>query len=147
MDTNLAAREDAATILKLYELRTDPVMREARHWITTKFWPQSAEEIVALIGDFGSQENCWFRQVTTYWEMAAALVNHGILAPALFCDTNGEPFFLLAKFWPFLAQVRQQSPSFMKQMESLTEQSTQARQKLEGMLPTMEKRRAAAARR
>ncbi len=144
METNLAAREDAATILKLYELRTDPVMREARSWMTAEFWPKSAQEVQAILADFGSQHNCWFRQVTSYWEMAAALVNHGILAAALFCDTNGEPFFLLAKFSPFLAEIRQNSPGFLKQLEMLCEQSTLARQKLEGMIASLEKRRATA---
>lgn len=146
MDTNLAAREDAATILKLYELRTEPVMRQARHWMTSEFWPGSAQEVRAVLADFGSQHNCWLRQVTTYWEMAAALVNHGILAAALFCDTNGEPFFLLAKFSPFLAEIRQTSPGFLKQIELLCEQSSQARQKLEIMVASTEKRRAAAVR-
>ena len=143
METNLAAREDAATILKLYELRTEPVMREARLWLTAKFWPESADEVLAILADFGSEKNCWFRQVTSYWEMAAALVNHGILAAALFCDTNGEPFFLLAKFMPLLADIRRQSPGFLKQMETMTEQSAQAKQKLEGMLIAVEKRRVA----
>lgn len=144
METNLAAREDAATILKLYELRTDPVMREARQWMGAEFWPTSAREVLDILRDFGSQHNCWLRQVTSYWEMAAALVNHGILAAALFCDTNGEPFFLLAKFSPFLAEIRQQHPGFLKQLDLLCEQSTQARQKLEQMMAAVEKRRATA---
>ena len=143
METSLAAREDAVTILKLYELRTEPVMRQARAWLTGKFWPRSAGEIQAVMDDFGSEQNCWFRQVTSYWEMAAALVNHGILASQLFCDTNNEPFFLLAKFSPFLAEIRQRNPVFLKQVESLAEQSPQAKQKLEAMLVAVERRRAA----
>jgi hypothetical protein len=142
MDTNLSSREDAVTILKLYELRTEPVLRQARHWVSD-FWPSSAGEVLAVVQDFGSEHNRWFRQVTSYWEMAAALVNHGTLGAALFCDTNGEPFYLLAKFWPFLAEVRQQSPGFLKQLEFLCEQSAQARQKLEAMMVSVDKRRAA----
>ena len=34
METTLAACEDAVTILKLYELRQEPVMRKARAWMT-----------------------------------------------------------------------------------------------------------------
>ena len=143
METSLAAREDAVTILKLYELRTEPEMRKARTWLTGKFWPASATEILAVMSDYGSEQNCWFRQVTSYWEMGAALVNHGILASQLFCDTNNEPFLILAKFWPFLAEVRQQNPTFLKQIEGLTEQSGQARQKLEAMQISVERRRAA----
>ena len=146
MDTNLSAREDAVTILKLYELRTEPVLREARHWVSG-FWPESASEVVALYQDFETQHGRWLRQVLSYWEMAAALVIHGTLGAALFCDTNGEPFFILAKFWPMLAEVREHSPGFLKQTEFLCEQSGQARQKLDQMMAMVGRRRPAAARR
>ncbi len=145
MDTNLAAREDAATILKLYELRTEAVMREARHWLVSEFWPETAQDVTTVLTDFGSQHNRWFRQVTSYWEMAAALVNHGILAAALFCDTSTEPFFLLAKFWPHMAEIRERSPGFLRQLETLCEQSAPARQRLDAMHGSVEKRRAARA--
>jgi hypothetical protein len=131
MEQTLAAREDAVTILKLYELRQEPVMRKARAWMTAEFWPSSAEEVRVVLNDMGSEKNCWFRQVTTYWEMAAALVNHGILAQELFVDANAEPFFLAAKFWPYLKEIRTQSPHFLIQMEKLLERSAGGRQKLE----------------
>jgi hypothetical protein len=133
METTLAAREDAATILKLYELRQEPVLRKARAWMTGEFWPTSAEEIGIVIADSGSERNCWLRQVTSYWEMAAALVNHGVLAAELFVDANSEPFFLAAKFWPYLQEIRTQMPAFLMQMERLLERSAAGRQKLELM--------------
>jgi hypothetical protein len=145
MESTLAAREDAVTILKLYELRQEPVLRRARTWLTVEFWPTSAEEVRVILADFGSETNCWFRQVTSYWEMATALVNHGILAPDLFIDTNGEPFFLAAKFWPYLPEIRTASPAFLTQMEKLVERSGQARQKLEMMQASVAKRLAARA--
>jgi len=40
MQKTLATNADAEIILKLYELRTEPVMRLARAWITVDFWPQ-----------------------------------------------------------------------------------------------------------
>jgi hypothetical protein len=143
METTLAAREDAATILKLYELRQEPVMRKARAWMTGEFWPASAEEIRVVIADSGSERNCWFRQVTTYWEMAAALVNHGVLAAELFVDANSEPFFIAAKFWPYLQNIRTQSPAFLVQMEKLLERSAAGRQKLEIMQASAKRRMAA----
>jgi hypothetical protein len=131
MESTLAAREDAATILKLYELRQEPVLRKARAWMTGEFWPASAEEVFVVINDSGSEQNCWFRQVTSYWEMATALVNHGVLAPDLFVEANAEPFFLAAKFWPYLPEIRRQLPNFMVQIEKLTDRSGTARQKLD----------------
>jgi hypothetical protein len=143
METTLAAREDAATILKLYELRQEPVLRKARAWMTGEFWPTSAEEILVVVADSGSERNCWFRQVTTYWEMAAALVNHGVLAAELFVDTNSEPFFLAAKFWPYLQEIRTQMPAFLLQLERLLERSAAGRQKLEIMQASAKRRMAA----
>ena len=43
MESTLAAREDAGTILKLYELRQEPELRRARSWMTQEFWPSSAD--------------------------------------------------------------------------------------------------------
>lgn len=145
METTLAAREDAATILKLYELRQEAVLRRARTWLTVEFWPTSAEEVRVILADFGSETSCWLLQVTTYWEMATALVNHGILAPDLFIDTNAEPFFIAAKFWPHLAEIRTTSQGFLTQLEKLVERSGQARQKLEMMQASVAKRMAARA--
>ena len=141
MENTLAAREDAVTILKLYELRQEPEMRRARAWMTAEFWPASAEEVRIVLNDFGSEKNCWFRQVTTFWEMAAALVNHGILAPELFVDVSAEAFFLAAKFWPYLPEIRTQSPMFLSQIERLLERSTTARQRLEFNLQRVAARR------
>lgn len=143
METTLAAREDAATILKLYELRQEPVLRKARAWMTGEFWPSSAEEILVVINDSGSDTNRWFRQVGTYWEMAAALVNHGVLAADLFVDANAEPFYLAAKFWPYMEEIRKQNPSFLVQMEKLVERSASARQKLDAMQAAVKRRMAA----
>ncbi len=142
MESTLAAREDAGTILKLYELRQEPELRRARSWMTQEFWPTSVEEIRIVMNDSGSEKNCWFQQVTTYWEMAAALVNHGILAQELFVDANSEPFFLAAKFWPYLQEIRAQSPMFLMQLERLMERSASGRQKFDHMQASAKKRMA-----
>jgi hypothetical protein len=139
MESTLAAREDAATILKLYELRQEPVLRKARAWMR-EFCPTSAEEILVVIEDAGSERNAWFRQSTTYWDMAAALVNHGVLAMDLFLDTSAEAFFIAAKLWPYLPQIRERRPDCLTQIEKLVERSQVARQKLETMQARVKKR-------
>jgi hypothetical protein len=143
MESTLAAREDAVTILKLYELRQEPVLRKARAWMTGEFWPGSVEEVLVVINDSGSETNRWLRQVTSYWEMATALVNHGVLAPELFVEANAEPFFIAAKFWPYLAEIRKQLPNFMVQIEKLVDRSGTARQKMEAMQASTKRRMAA----
>ena len=70
-----ASTGDAQVILQLYELRRDPAMRDARHFISANFWPENAEDVLRLARSYPSQENTYLRQVTSYWEMAASLVH------------------------------------------------------------------------
>ena len=133
LESTLATTADAGLILKLYELRTEAGMREARAWITGQFFPQTAEEFFAVANARSSKENAWYRQVTSYWEMAAALVLHGALNADLFVDCNNEPFFLYAKFQPILPEIRQKIPGFMSKVGQVVEQSPTARTKVEQM--------------
>ena len=48
MERMLATPADAEIILKLYELRTEAVMREARAWMTGDFWPATVDEFFAV---------------------------------------------------------------------------------------------------
>ena len=100
MESMLATPADAEIILKLYELRTEALMREARAWMVGEFWPTTAEEFFAVALNPADPHNAFLRQVITYWEMAAAMVLHGAVSADLFVDCNGEGFFLLAKFAP-----------------------------------------------
>ncbi len=40
MERMLATPADAEIILKLYQLRTEAVMRQARAWVGGEFWPK-----------------------------------------------------------------------------------------------------------
>ena len=97
----MASSSDAEIILKLYELRTESTMREARRFVSG-LNPASFDELAALQRDSGSVNNAYWRQVLSYWEMAAAFVLHDALDADLFLDTNGENLFYYAKFTPFL---------------------------------------------
>ncbi|MFP5250565.1 MAG: hypothetical protein ACLGP3_12150, partial [Acidobacteriota bacterium] len=126
----------------LYQLRTEPVMRQARAWMTGEFWPGTAEEFLAVAGNPKDPHNAWFRQVTTYWEMAAALVLHGAVSAELFMDCNGEGFFLLAKFAPFLDAIRERMPGFLGKTSDLVSRYSGAAQRYEAILKRMETMRA-----
>lgn len=117
----LASPADAATILKLYELRTEPVMRQARAWLLGEYWPATADDYFALMANFKDPHNAWLRQVTTYWEMASALVLHGAVSAELYLDTNGEGFFVLAKFAHILDEIRAKNKGFMLRTSQLVE--------------------------
>jgi hypothetical protein len=126
MQQGLATSADGELILKLYELRTEAVMREARAWITGEFWPTTAEEFFVVQNDFGSQKNCYLRQVVTYWEMAASLVLHGSLSADLFVDCNPEPFFILAKLTHILPAIHEKIPTYFSKTMQLIEISQPA---------------------
>ncbi len=97
---------DAELVLKLYELRRDPAMREARDLLNSTFMPKSFEDIQAVAAP-DHPMNRAYRQVSTYWEMAYGLIKHGTLDADLAMESNGEGFLLLAKVHPFLPQMRE----------------------------------------
>jgi hypothetical protein len=145
MEQMLATPADAQIILKLYELRTETVMRQARAWVGGEFWPATAEDYFAVIENPRDPHNPWLRQVITYWEMAAAMVLHGAVSAELFVDCNGEGFFLLAKFAPILAPVRERYPGFLTKTGELVNRFSAAAQRYEAALKRMEARRGAGA--
>jgi hypothetical protein len=106
--------KSAELILKLYDLRREPVMREARNWFFT-FNPESVEDVQrAGMGE----HSAYYRMVTTYWDMACSFVNHGAIDAEMFNDANGEHAFVFAKLQPFLEQLRAAlSPNYMKHLE------------------------------
>jgi len=113
---------DAELILKLYDLRREAEARKARSW-WFGFWPEKTDDVVRIASAMGTQENAWFRQVSGYWEMAAALVLHGTVNRDLFLEPSicGEMFFIFAKIHPFLDELREKlhSPTVFRNVERL----------------------------
>lgn len=130
-----ATAKDARLILQLYDLRREAEMRKARNFYTLQFNPQSFDDVVKVVGAFGSDENRWFRQIVSYWEMAASLVLRGALHEELFLDSSGEMFFVFYKIKPFLPQLRKQfnSPEFLGHMDKLIHHSAENRKRLKIM--------------
>lgn len=119
MESVLASPADADIILRLYELRREPVMRQARDWVLGEFWPATAEEYFAVTSNATHPHSAYIRQVATYWEMAAAFVLHGAVSADLYIDCNAEGFFVLAKFEPILDDIRKRSPHFLARTSEL----------------------------
>ena len=142
MERSLATPADAEIILKLYDLRRETLMRQARAWITGEFWPSTAEEYFAVASNPADPHNAYVRQVIGYWEMAAAMVLHGAVSPELFVDCNNEGFFLLAKFAPFLDDIRQRQPMFLQKTSEMIKRFTAAAAKYEAVQKNVENMRA-----
>jgi hypothetical protein len=129
--TPQATPQDAELILKLYDLRREPVMREARNFVFG-FAPQSVEDLVAMTNAFGTKENAFVRQVYGYWEMVAALVVHGTLNALLVYDACPEMYFTYAKIQPFVEGFRQKTgnPDFLVNLQKVVEGSAEGRERV-----------------
>jgi hypothetical protein len=117
MEDEMGKSKDADLILKLYDLRREAVMREARNWFFN-FNPTSLQDFVdVFLGDRSGS----FRMVVSYWEMAASLVNNGAIDEQMFNEANGEHIMVFSKVEPFLKQIRDtyNLPEYLLQFESL----------------------------
>jgi len=127
----MGKQEDANLILKLYEIRREPVMREARNWFFSFNPTTTAEYMEAVMGEHSGH----LRMVITYWDMAASLVNNGAIDEQMFNDANGEHLFVFAKIEPILEGLRQEwnQPEMLKHYETLIRRIPNNQEKLAGM--------------
>jgi hypothetical protein len=95
---------DAELVIKFYELRRDPLMREARDQMA-RFVPNTFDEIAAALKP-DHPLNASLRQVTSYWEMVYGMAAHGIIHPEFLLESNGEGIFIFSRFERYLEQYR-----------------------------------------
>jgi hypothetical protein len=113
----MSKQEDAKLILKLYDLRRETVMREARNWFFT-FNPTSIQDFAdVLMGEHSGH----YRMVVSYWDMAASMVNQGAIDETLFNASGGEIVFIYAKIAKFIPELRAffGAPELLQNMETL----------------------------
>ena len=109
--------ESANLILKLYELRREETMRQARNYVFT-FNPTSADEYLAAMG---GPHSASVRMVASYWEMACSFVVNGAIDATMFDETNGEHIMMFGKIEPFLEDLRAKigSPNAFRNLEQV----------------------------
>jgi len=132
----MGKHEDADLILKLYDLRREAVMRDARNWMFT-FNPTSLQDVMQTMV---SEHSGHLRMVMSYWDMACALVTNGAIDEELFNQTNGEHIFVYMKMEPVLEEVRKMfdNPEFLKNLETVVKRIPD----IETKLPQMRERMA-----
>src|SRR5687767_4013329 len=133
----MSKHDDAELILKLYDLRREPVMREARNWMFT-FNPTSIQDVYeTLLGEHSGH----YRMVISYWDMAAALVNNGAIDETLFNETNGEHLFVYSKIQPVIEETRALfgNPDFLRNLETLVKRIPDSEEKITAMRARMQK--------
>jgi hypothetical protein len=102
----MPTHEDANLILKLYELRREDRMRQARTWFVQAFKPTNIEDFDKICPP-GSEENASFRQVVSYWEMVASFLNSGALDRELFYKSGNEMLFIWLRLSTVLPALRE----------------------------------------
>jgi hypothetical protein len=97
-----ASHEQANLMLRVYELRREPRLRQAREWFVRNFYPETIADRASLT----SEEDANFRMVTSYWEMVASLFKRGMLDEDLFFECNAEFWIVWDRLKPFASDVR-----------------------------------------
>jgi hypothetical protein len=150
MEESMSKQAEADLILKLYELRREATMRKARDWYFLEFNPETMADFTSAMF---SEHSGHLRMVLTYWDMAAALVNHGAIDLDLFSDANNEQIGVFSKVEPFLGEVRAAySSQFLANLEKLIDatpdgrkKTAAARERMKGVRSEIASRQTAAA--
>jgi hypothetical protein len=110
--------DDANLILRLYEMRRDDRMREARAWFTAGFRPKKWEDLATLVPP-GSPENASFRMVISYWDMVASFIVSGVLNKELFFQSGRELLVVFERLRVVLPGIREayKDPSYLHNLE------------------------------
>jgi len=103
-------------------------MRKARDWYFGHFHPETiADYNDALFGPYSG----FMRMVISYWDMAAALVNHGAISAEMFNDTNGEHISVFSRVEPFVSELRAQwGPNYLANLEKLIDATPDGRKRV-----------------
>ena len=116
--STMASHEDANLIIKLYELRREDRMRAARTWFVQSFHADTLEDFRKLCPP-DSAENASYRQVATYWEMAASFLNSGVLNKELFYRSGMEMLLTYERVRMLMLEMREsrQNPNVYGELE------------------------------
>ena len=117
-----ATYEDVSLILRLYEMRRETKLREARDWFGKSFKIKSVDEFNQLCPP-GSDPNAYYRMVTSYWEMVASFMTNGVLHQELFFESGGELLFVWERIRDVLPALRQanKNPRNLQNLQKVAE--------------------------
>ncbi len=112
--------DDANLILRLYELRRDERMRQARTWFTAKCKVKSYDELLKLAPG-GSDENASVRMVTSYWDLVASFMTAGVLNKDLFFQSGRELLLVWERVRDYLPSMREayKDPNYLQHLEKI----------------------------
>ncbi len=126
----MSKAESADLLMKLYDLRREEKMRDARNWMAT-FFPENAQEVMQAM--LHPDTSAYYRMVVSYWDMAASFVNHGAIDEDMFNDASGEGTIVFSKIEPYLEELRQllNNPTYLGRLEAWISRMPDYKQLLE----------------
>jgi hypothetical protein len=112
---------DAELTLRLYDLRREEKLRQARAWFSREFQAKSTEEYLKKYAP-GSEEDTFFRMVVTYWEMVGSIVNSGLIKRDFYFQNTGEFFGVWEKIKGLIPATREAfgNPHLWENLEKMS---------------------------
>jgi len=110
--------QQADLLLKLYDLRREPRLREARKWIIGIPNLQSMQDMQTHCPP-GSEANASLRQVLSYWEMCTGMSNRGLINDDFFFENTGEQWVVWERIKGVIPEMRAafKNPFMAKHLE------------------------------
>ena len=104
--------------LKIFDLRREARLRQARDWFAQNYFANTMEEALR-VAPMGTEAGAFFMMVVSYWDQACAYLNHGLLHEDLFFETSGEFFFVWERLKPTVQEGRKMfsNPLFLANLE------------------------------
>ncbi|MBI1352739.1 MAG: hypothetical protein GC160_00225 [Acidobacteria bacterium] len=117
-----ATYDDVNLILRLYEMRRETRLRDARRWFVAHFRAKTVEEFQALC-PAGSETNESFRMVVSYWDMVGSFITAGVLQKELFFESNREMLLVWERLRDLIPAYREMNkdPKSFSNLESVCE--------------------------
>lgn len=115
-----ATYDDVSLVLRLYEIRRETRLREARKWFIKEFKAATLAELDKLC-PAGSTENESFRMVTSYWDMSCSFIARGVLEPEIFFESNREALLVWERIRDVVPAIREryEDPKYLGNLEQV----------------------------
>jgi hypothetical protein len=112
-------QEQANLLLRLYELRREPRLRQARAWFSSQFEANTPQELLSKY-PMGSEENASLRMVISYWDMAAGMANRGLVDDEMFFENSMEGWVVWEKVKAIVPAQRElmKNPAYLLHLEN-----------------------------
>jgi hypothetical protein len=112
-------QEQANLLLRLYELRREPRLRQARAWFSSQFEANTPQELSSKY-PMGSEENASLRMVISYWDMAAGMANRGLVDDEMFFENSLEGWIVWEKVKAIVPAQREavKNPAYLVHLEN-----------------------------